>query len=120
MRTSAISTPSELGVRPQLVAHLAHHVGAILRQRRFEAAQAVDAAQRCIEAGPQPLLGERHLARDRRAEPARIGDLVDQEGVDLVELAAGDLHADVVEIEPQQPVFDDLHGVGIEERERQP
>ena len=107
-----------VGVRPQLVAHFAHHLGAILRQRRFEAAQAVDAAQRRVEAGAQPLFGQRHLPRNRCAEQARIGDLVDEEGVDLVELAARDLHADVVEIEAQQPVFDDLHGIGIEERER--
>ena len=47
-----------------------------------------------------------------------IGDPIGDEGVDLVELAARNLDADVVEVEAQHAVLDDLHVVGLEESER--
>ena len=121
MRTSSISRPSDVGVRPHLVAHFAHHRGALFRQRRLEAAQAVDPAQRRIETRAQPLLRPVRRCPDTAcAEHARIGDAVGEEGVDLVELAARNLHADVVEVEAQQAVFDDLHVVGLEEARTAP
>ena len=53
---------------------LADHRHALLRQRRLEAAQAVDAAQRRVETRLQPLFGKRQRTRHRLAEPRRIGD----------------------------------------------
>ncbi len=88
MRTSSICQPERGCVRPKLVAHLAHHRRTLFRQGRLEAAQAVDPAQRRVETGPEPLLGELHLAGHGRAEAPRIGDAVGDEGIDLVELAA--------------------------------
>ena len=111
--------PRDSAAGPQLVAHLPHHRGPLLGQRRLEIAQAVDAAQGRIETRAHARLGRIELAGDRLAEAARVGHLVDDEGVDLVELAAGDLDADVVEIEAAGAVVDELDPVGVDEAEGQ-
>src|SRR5690606_18822725 len=85
---------------------------------RLEAAQAVHPTQSRIQTGTQPLLGLENASRNRLAEGARIGDAIGDEGVDLVELAAGNLHADIVEFETQDTIVDHLHIVRLEEGER--
>ena len=67
--------------------------GALFRERRVELAQAIDLAQRRVEAGRDTVLGHRQLAQRALAEQPRIGDPVGEERVDLVELAARNLHA---------------------------
>ena len=118
MRTSSISRPSDVASGRSWSRDFAHHRSALFRKRRLEAAQTVDTAQRRIETGAQPLFGQFDLTGNRRAEAARIVDAIGDEGVDLVELAARNLDADVVEVEAHHAVFDDLHIVGFEEGER--
>src|SRR5690606_5321290 len=93
--------------------------GALLRQRRLEAAQAVDPPQRRVKAGAQALLRQRYAAGHGLAEGARILDAVGNEGIDLVEFAARDLDADVVEIEAQDAVLDQLDIVRLDKGEGQ-
>src|SRR5690606_3539195 len=85
----------------------------------LEAAQTVDTAQRRIETGAKAGFGRFAVTRNDLAEAAGIRDLVDHEGVDLVELAARDLDADIVEIEAQRLVLDVLDAVGVHEAEGQ-
>src|SRR4029077_17973414 len=94
--------PERRRIRAKLIANLAHHRGTFLRERSLEPAQAVDSAQSRVEPGAQPLLGKLDLPRHRRTKTPRIGDPVGDKSVDLVELAARDLDANIVEIEAQQ------------------
>ena len=75
MRTSSISRPSEVASGRSWSRTSRIIVGALFGERGFEAAQAVDAAQRRIETGAQPLLGQRTLpdtaARKRRGSEMR-------------------------------------------------
>src|SRR5690606_16084881 len=84
----------------------------------LETTQAVDPAQRCVETRAKPLLGQLQAARDGLAEEPRVFDRVGNEGINLVELAARNLHADIVQIETHDSVFDDLYVVSARKRER--
>ena len=81
---------------------------ALLGERRLEAALAVDAAQRRVEPRAHVLARDVEAARDVLAEFPRIGDLEGDEGVDDVAAPVAHLHADILEVEAQQPVLDDL------------
>ena len=58
---------------------------------------------RCSASGTEP--------GHRLSEAARIADLVGDERVDDIELAAGDLDTNVIEVESQDSVVDELHAV---------
>ena len=118
MRTSSISRPSEAASGRSWSRTSRIIVGALLGKGGLEAAQAVDAAQRGIETRAQAQFGQLDLAGHGLAELAWIADAVGDEGVDLVELAARDLDADVVQVEAHHAVLDDLDVVGLEEAER--
>src|SRR5690606_38877933 len=106
-------------VRTKLVGDLAHHRSAFFRQGGLETAQTVDTAQCSVETGAQALFRQRYAARHGKPEPARIGDAIGDEGVDLIEAAARHLNTDVVEIEAQDAVLDHLDAVRLQEGEWQ-
>ena len=109
---------AEIGhARTDQVARFAHHRRPFDRQRGVELAQAIDLAQRRVEARGDTLLGEIQVALHPLAELDRIGDAVGEEGVDHVGRAVADLQLHVGDVVAQQPVFDDLHRV--DERGRQ-
>ena len=62
------------GERTQLVAHLDHHLAALLGKRRLEAPLAVDAPQRRIEPRAHVLARDVEAAGDVLAEFPRVGD----------------------------------------------
>ncbi|ENN87694.1 hypothetical protein RHSP_46070 [Rhizobium freirei PRF 81] len=108
-----------LRIAMQIVTHFGHHGGAFVGERRFETTQTVDTAQRGVEAGSQTRFRRITIARYRLAELAGVGDLVDDESIDLIELAARNLNADIVQIETKLLLLDVLDAVGIHEGERQ-
>ena len=105
------------GERAQLLAHLYHHVAALLGERRLEAALAVDAAKRGVEPRAHVLARDFEAAGHVLAEFPRVGDLEGDEGVDDVAAPVAHLHADVLEIEAEQPVLDDLDRVARTRRD---
>ena len=74
----------------------------------------VNAAQRRIQPRAQALLGLRDRTRDRLHEARGVGDVINQERIHLVELAAGNLNADIVQIEAQETIGQRSHGVGAD------
>ncbi len=97
-----------------MLAHFVHHAGTLVRQGSLKATQTVNAAQRRIEACTQTSFGQRNVTGNSLTELARVGDLVDEERIDLVELAARNLNTDIVQFEAQETIFDHLYVVCLQ------
>src|SRR5690606_27965128 len=92
----------------QLLGNFTHHRSALFGKSSLEAAQTVDPAQSRIKTGTQALFGKLQATGHGLTEQAGIFDGIGYECINFVELAAGNLNADVIQIEANDTVLDDL------------